>query len=260
MKYHIAVKTHHKTGTNWMNNIFEGFANRVGVEYIHLSQVKDIQERKELLEQAAQGKEYKIFFHPYGRFPKVRIKNRMKFRGVHVVRDPRDMILSSAKYHQWSDEAWLHEPDEKFDGKTYQQALNELKTLDEQVLFEMNNSAAHHINMMHNFDAQNIFFNIKFEEMRRDIDLMLWHRILLRLGLEAVDLAPAMELFVQNSIQFGKLKKTSHIQDTSVLPWVRKFPKSQLPIFDEKFGKITRDLGYPATSEAMTDAKMTETA
>ncbi|WP_306250406.1 sulfotransferase domain-containing protein [Parvularcula sp. IMCC14364] len=254
MKYHIAIKTHHKTGTNWMNNIFEGLAARIGVEYIHLSRINNIQERKETLEKAAQGKDKKIIFHPYGRFPKVRIKHRMEFRGIHVVRDPRDMILSSAKYHQWSDEAWLHEPDDKFDGQTYQQALNKLETLDAQVAFEMSNSAEHHINMMYNFDAQNIFFNVKFEDMRQDTDLMLWHRILLRLGLEAHELAPAMELFVQNSIQFGKLKKTSHIQDTSVLPWVRKFPKDQLAEFDEKFGAITTELGYPATPEVLAKA------
>lgn len=45
------------------------------------------------------------------------------YRGVHVLRDPRDMIVSGYHYHQWCDERWAHRPDDA--GRSYQQKLRE---------------------------------------------------------------------------------------------------------------------------------------
>lgn len=43
------------------------------------------------------------------------------FRGIHVLRDPRDMIVSGWHYHRWTDELWVHREDAE--GRTYQEKL-----------------------------------------------------------------------------------------------------------------------------------------
>jgi hypothetical protein len=44
------------------------------------------------------------------------------YRGIHIMRDPRDMIVSGYHYHKWTYEDWVHRPDDA--GVSYQQKLN----------------------------------------------------------------------------------------------------------------------------------------
>lgn len=45
-----------------------------------------------------------------------------RYRGVHVMRDPRDVIVSSYFYHRWTQEPWAQRPDQA--GTTYRSRLN----------------------------------------------------------------------------------------------------------------------------------------
>jgi sulfotransferase family protein len=49
------------------------------------------------------------------------------FRGSHIVRDPRDMVVSGYEYHLTTKkEAWLLEPNPAFGGRSYQDHLRQL--------------------------------------------------------------------------------------------------------------------------------------
>ena len=52
------------------------------------------------------------------------------FVGSHMIRDPRDVIVSGYFYHLWTDEAWAHVAHDEFAGKSYQQHLNSLDQSD----------------------------------------------------------------------------------------------------------------------------------
>src|SRR5690349_17891469 len=56
---------------------------------------------------------------------------------LHLVRDPRDIIISGMHYHAKSREKWLHIARDKFGGLTYQEKLNSLSTEKERYLFEI---------------------------------------------------------------------------------------------------------------------------
>jgi Sulfotransferase domain len=45
------------------------------------------------------------------------------FRITHMIRDPRDMMVSSYFYHVWCEERWVKEPREQFGGKSWQEYL-----------------------------------------------------------------------------------------------------------------------------------------
>ena len=41
-----------------------------------------------------------------------------------MIRDPRDCVVSGYFYHLWTNEAWAHQPQDLFNGLSYQQHLN----------------------------------------------------------------------------------------------------------------------------------------
>jgi hypothetical protein len=51
-------------------------------------------------------------------------------KGVHVIRDPRKMILSGVVYHRHTEEEWALLPQVQFGGKSYQQVLRESSDVD----------------------------------------------------------------------------------------------------------------------------------
>ena len=48
------------------------------------------------------------------------------FTGSHLIRDPRDAIVSGYHYHLWTNESWAHEPKDEYNGLSYQQKLNSI--------------------------------------------------------------------------------------------------------------------------------------
>lgn len=247
MNHHVVIATHHKSGTNWMGGVFRMIAEELGVPYVNLSQISPIPDRQAAIDDAPDPAEAPmIFFHGYGRFPTL-TGGRRRFRGLHVVRDPRDMILSAAKYHTWSEESWLHDPKEEYGGKTYQEAINAHDSEVDRIRFEMENNSTTILNKMADFDLQDCMYDVRYEDMRQDINLMLWHRLCLRLSFDAEDLPVCFRAFIKHSIQFGNVKNKKHIQDTSVSRWPEKFPKELLGDFSKKFGHVIKRFDYPET-------------
>ena len=75
----------------------------------------------------------------HGWFPRA-IWDNPAARFFHVIRDPRDILLSGWQYHQTAGpkgEKFLHVARADLGGKTYQEALNSIADKDEQILFEM---------------------------------------------------------------------------------------------------------------------------
>jgi hypothetical protein len=58
-------------------------------------------------------------------FDRTRLPSQ-EFRGTHMVRDPRDMIVSGYFYHLWTTEDWAQEPRAELGGLSYREHLNQL--------------------------------------------------------------------------------------------------------------------------------------
>ena len=140
LPHKILVGTHHKTGTVWLNNIFRTLCRFHSLTYFNGSQ-------------AELPEDYDVFIQDHTRFDLAALKD--SYRGIHMVRDPRDVVLSGCFYHQKSQESWLHEPMDEYGGMTYQEKINTYSTPDEQILFEMENSGRVTINEMLDWDYQN---------------------------------------------------------------------------------------------------------
>ena len=121
MRRRAVIHTHHKTGTVWMRKTFRqiGVALKIPVAGLSQKSVLDIDFSKPM-----------IALDPTSRFPVSRWQEvagtRESDRFFHLIRDPRDVIISAAHYHTKTDEPGFHVARDKFDGQTYQQKINGL--------------------------------------------------------------------------------------------------------------------------------------
>lgn len=129
----IVIATHHKVLTVFLSRVFRSFAAITGRSY-DLGPGKKLDLSKQVL---------------------IDHKSTINFAslpedtfGLHVLRDPRDVLVSSSFYHTKSREAWLHQPIEKFGGRTYQQEINALASVEERILFEIREATGNNIRSM----------------------------------------------------------------------------------------------------------------
>ena len=228
-EHKLLVGTHHKCATVWMASIFKSLCRDLGMTF-YSGQLETLPQT------------FDVWHEDHSRFG-----DGIDFaycRGLHIVRDPRDVIVSACRYHQTSDESQLHIPLEKFGGLTYQEKLNSLETFDRQLLFEMEHSAGSTVRDIIKWDYQQpAFFEAKYEDLMRDEDLFLFHRIFTFLGLPANLLPFALETAYNNSLFSGKVT-TKHVRSGRLNQWRDYFQPVHKEKFIDLFGDALIKLGY----------------
>jgi hypothetical protein len=239
MKYNIVVATHHKTGTVWMDGVFKAIAREVGVEYV------DFRSRHRCLADASRKPfillNYDSNFREYSH-----ALNRDDVRVLHVVRDPRDVLISALHYHKKSTESWLHEPIPGYDNVTYQRRLRALPVKFDQYVFEMEHSTAGTLRDLLNWRyGRANCFEARYEDLRQDAQLNYWRRISVFLGFDEREQQISGRCFWQNSL-FGGLSRVGnkHVRSGDVAQWKREFTKDLGDAFVARFPDALQSLGY----------------
>jgi len=245
MKYNILVGTHHKTGTVWMHGVFYRLAKFLNCELYNISDEHLANTREKKLDYLRKGQlseKPQIIYDHHSKFPLDAV-DCSKFRGIRMVRDPRDLIISSAKYHCWSDEEWLHRPLDKFGGLTYAEKINSIENFEERIIFEMDNSAGGQIHTMMNFDGMGVIRTIRYEDFINDLNLENWFEITRFLGLEGEEVIFSLRSFYDNSI-FGNKEKIAHVQNGKAEQYKTTFNNDLMQEFNKRFPNSLSKLGY----------------
>jgi hypothetical protein len=244
MKYNLVVATHHKTGTVWMDGVFKAIASDLGARYVNFradgGRPGDLDRGPFILFS---------YDSDFGDFAS--LLDREDVRILHVIRDPRDVVISAMHYHKASREGWLHEPIPGYDNLTYQRALQKRTTKFEQYVFEMDNSSASTLRDMAGWHyGRANCFEARYEDLRQDTQLVTWQRIMAFLGLDAEEQASGTRRFWQNSL-FGGLSRLGnrHVRSGAVAQWRREFTPELAAAFLQRFPRILQSLGYE-TSDA----------
>ena len=183
MEYNLVVATHHKTGTVWMDGVFKAIAGDLGARYVNFRS-----ERGKLGD--FDHEPFIIFSYDLDFRDFSSLLDREDVKILHLIRDPRDVVISSMHYHKASRESWLHEPIPGYDNLTYQRALHNLPTKFAQYIFEMENSSASTLRDMVSWRyGRTNCFEARYEDLRQDTALVTWQRILTFLGLDAEEQA-----------------------------------------------------------------------
>ncbi|MEO1378098.1 MAG: sulfotransferase domain-containing protein, partial [Cyanobacteria bacterium J06635_10] len=194
LSHQVLVGTHHKTGTAWMRNIFESICrNHHLLFYVgHHHQAPE---------------KFDVFLQNHSVFDLEEIEQ--PYKGLHIIRDPRDIVVSGCFYHQKSDEPWLHLPRQKFGGLTYQAKINSYDSMDDRLMFEMENSGFHTIHEILGWEYSNSnFVEVKYEDLIQDINLLLFHQIFTFLGFPGSSIPEILKIDYNHSLLSGQLEST----------------------------------------------------
>ena len=248
MRHHIAVCTHQKTGTVWMNAVFKDLATRLGVEYRNISRLSPEEKAQRVTKTLGRDASPAIFFDNHAGMPDA-AKGR-EFRGVHLVRDPRDMIISAARYHTTTDATFANTPKKRFNDLSLKDALLALPTLEERLAFEIEHVVAPNLEAMVAFDGRGRYATLHYEELIADRRMTLAIRLFTFLGLDERETVEALRAHWAHSL-FGAGSNTrpDHVKDGSARQFERIYTPALVAAFEAKFGHIVDTLGYRGVAD-----------
>lgn len=230
LPYLILVGTHHKTGTVWLKNVFGKISRELGLQFYSGCQ-------SELPEDAD------VFFENHSRFDLACLRG--EFRGLHMIRDPRDILVSGCFYHVKSLEPWLHVGRSEFGGATYQEKLRSFASLEDRLRFEMEGVAADTIREMASWDyEQPEFLEVRYEDLIFDEDLHLFHEIFTHLGIPGRSIPCALRVAHENSLFSGRVRDAGHIRSGAASQWTEHLSAANRRRFVELFPDLLVRLGY----------------
>lgn len=231
----VLVGTHHKTGTLWMESIFREICLKFGLIFFSGKQ-------KQLPE------DFNVFFQSHSMFNTEQIPG--EYRGIHMIRDPRDRIISGCFYHQKAGEDWLHTRQKKFGGLSYQEKINSYEYLEDKILFEMENSGFLSIQQMLDWNYQNpAFFEVRYEDLVSDENLILFHKMFVFLGFSGEVIPQILRIAHDNSLFSGMLESSVHIRSGEPGQWEKYFRPVHKKRFLELFGDVLLRLGYESNDD-----------
>lgn len=224
----ILIGTHHKALTVFMARVFRTFASITNRSW-------DVGGRR--LDYA---RDVLIDHHSAFRFEFI----EPGFVGIHIVRDPRDVLVSSMHYHRKADEKWLHWPIERLGWKTYQQALNELPSDEDRLLFEIEGQTGIGIREMLEWDyARPGFTELHYEDLLGEGADENFARAIARWRLSDAERDLLIGLFRYFAIG-GPGKKVKHIRNAASGQWRDQFTPRVQEAFDAAFPGAAAKLGF----------------
>jgi hypothetical protein len=190
-----------------------------------------------------------IFLFPHSRRPN--FDNLDDFRGSHMIRDPRDAVVSSYFYHLWTEETWVHVPRPKFEDNTLHEHLQGLGQ-DEGIAVEMRRFAQFDLPDMIKWEyGRPDIIELRFEEVI--VDQATWFaRIFRHYGFHDEALARAVEIALSFSFErvtkrrVGEVEERSHLRSGQSGQWRDVFSPDHVALFKELAGPALVKLGYEA--------------
>jgi hypothetical protein len=229
----LFVATHHKAMTTYFHAVLRGLAFALNLPFERLRD-SHLPSEKAKLFLSMQGKQNLGALGPY--------------RGVHVMRDPRDMIVSGYHYHKWTHEIWVHRLDEN--GESYQDKLNRLdKTAG--LFLEIDHFIFFYRDALEAWDMNNpAMLEVSYEALMGSEKRALYHDIFAHLGFEGRELELAVELMKlfeaesRTGKASGTVNQKSHVRSGKSRQWETELEPQHLAYIEQQLGSVLRKFGY----------------
>jgi len=228
---------YHKCLTVYFNHVFSDLAQRFRFDYRYLARGKAIPHDAGVL----------LFPHS-----EVNPDELAPFRGTHVIRDPRDLLVSAYLYHLRTDEEWCCKPNPNHrdlpPDVSYQQHLNGLSR-EQGLLYELSNVSGGIIDNMGRWDyADPRFLELRFEdvvgnERRTFARIFRWYGMPWRYRRQAVELAVSWSL---GRISANEPAARHARRGSRPGQWQDFFTPRVKDAFKQRYGDVVVRLGYAA--------------
>lgn len=241
----LCIGTHHKTGTVWMRRVWRLIAQDLDIPFLPLHRPGKWnalpEDGRVICVNWSSRFAPELFARPDARF-------------MHVIRDPRDVLLSGARYHETAagrHEAFLHRPNPDWGGRTYQQQLQHLETKEEKLAFEMANRHAQSVREMLLWPYRHPrVIDLKYEDLISDVECRHFDEVTRFFGFARSERERARDIFYENSL-FGGLSGESgvgrvrtHVRSSRPAQWVAALPPETARLYLERHGGDLVTLGY----------------
>jgi len=238
----MCLATHHKGGTVWMKSIIQALSAAWNIPMIGIW--SDLQ----LSKIPQTGRAFLVNWH--GTFPQD-LWDRADARFVHIIRDPRDVLISGCEYHHFAGpkgEGFLHSPRADLGGLTYQQAINRIEDVEGKLLFEMREKHAETLREMMNWPYDHPHsVTVTYEDLMADHHGVTFRKAIAHWGLSAAEQDHAAQVFWDNSL-FGGLAhddaRSDHVQTGTTQKWRDDLPYLVGQVYAKEFGQDLIALGY----------------
>jgi len=240
---------HHKVGTSWFAKILPSISAEYKIPLVQQDQLK-------LPDGPA------IFFQDHS---EVNLSGLENYRGAHIIRDLRDIVVSGYYYHLWTREKWAKKPMNvshkdlnennsllpinKNKDMSYQQFLNSLSR-EEGLLVEINRASKSVIKDIMKWDYNNKdFFEFKYEDIMENED-KIFQQLFHHYGFNDVAIETSIKLAKQFSFKnrtgrdIGDIGKKSHMRSGKLQQWKQEFNEEHKALFKKLHGEDLIKLGY----------------
>ncbi len=175
------------------------------------------------------------------------------FAGSHIVRDPRDIVVSGYFYHLWTHEEWAHEKKDRYGGLSYQQYLNSIDPA-AGIHAEIERSAANFDSMAAwNYEDPR-FIEIKYEELIAD-EPRVFADVFHFFGFTDDAIRTCLQIAERHSFKskarraVGQRSERSHLRSGKPGEWKEFFDASHRSHFKERCGDVLIRLGYENSND-----------
>lgn len=183
--------------------------------------------------------------------PKLLLNERARF--LHIIRDPRDVLISGMRYHQKTDRAFekfLFVPLDRLDGRSYQEHLQFLPTDIERYKFEITEAHQNTLTQMLAWDNENPrAMTVRYEDLIQDTDCQIFRTYLKFADFSESEIETASRIFWNNSL-FGGMNtaladgKDQHIQSGEARRWESEFTPELAQLYFDRHADDLISLGY----------------
>lgn len=169
-------------------------------------------------------------------------------RGSHLIRDPRDIVVSGYHYHLWTREPWAQEPDPRWGGRSYQQYLTSVPK-DVGLLAEIERCASTVFADMGAWDyTQPDFLELRYEDLMAGEEEG-FSRLFGFYGLNDAATAVGLDAVRRLSIHSGSAPGTAraerhHVRSGASGQWRAEFGPDHVARFKALTGDLLVRLGY----------------
>ncbi|WP_424930058.1 sulfotransferase domain-containing protein [Amaricoccus tamworthensis] len=229
----IFVATHHKAMTTYFHAVQKSLAFALNIPFERL-QGGVLPSNRARMFLSMQGKQ------DLSKLP--------KYRGVHVMRDPRDMIVSGYHYHKWTHEEWVHRLDDN--GRSYQDKLNSLSKT-EGLFLEIDHFIFYYRETLENWNMEDPdMLEVSYESLMQPGKDGIYGDIFRHLGfvdeeLElAVDLMRLFEASSRSGKSSGAISQKSHVRSGKSGQWEAELEPEHLAYIEQELGPVLRRFGY----------------
>lgn len=224
---------HHKVGTSWFTNVLNGIAEEYNLQFQACNQ-NELKKNTDIFLQDHSALDFSTL-PPY--------------RGSHLIRDPRDVVISGYFYHLWTSEEWVHIPKEKYGNMSYQQYL---KSLDKEqgIIVEMERFFNFPLQDMLAWDYSNPnIIEVKYEDIINN-ERKVFYEIFKHYEFQEFAINKAISIAEKYSFKqvakrnIGETKVFSHMRSGKPKEWQTFFSEKHKKYCKKLMGDALIALGY----------------